>query len=98
MSVKPMDVRTTAAALARRLTTDYQVLTAGSAASRLAELERLARSRDEIALLATDQHLPDDDGVAFLEIVADVQVGAGHCGGCQRCEGDRPPTEATSAA
>ena len=63
----PQDVRTTAAALARRFTPDYRVLTAGSAASGLAELERLARRRDEVALVAADQHLTDDDGVAFLE-------------------------------
>ena len=57
----PQDVRTTAAALARRFTPDYRVLTAGSAASGLAELDRLARRRDEVALVAADQHLPDDD-------------------------------------
>ena len=71
----PQDVRTTAAALARRFTPDYRVLTAGSAASGLAELERLARSRDEVALVAADQHLPDDDGVAFLEQAAALHRG-----------------------
>ena len=68
----PQDVRTTAAALARRFTPDYRVLTAGSAASGLAELERLARRRDEVVLVAADQHLPDDDGVAFLERAASL--------------------------
>jgi thioredoxin reductase (NADPH) len=71
----PQDVRTTAAALARRFTPDYRVLTAGSAASGLAELERSARSRDEVALVAADQHLPDDDGVAFLERAAALHRG-----------------------
>ena len=71
----PQDVRTTAAALARRFTPDYRVLTAGSAASGLAELERLARRRDEVALVAADQHLPDDDGVAFLERAAGLHRG-----------------------
>ncbi len=71
----PQDVRTTAAALARRFTPDYRVLTAGSAASGLAELQRLARSRDEVALVAADQHLPDDDGVAFLEQAAGLHRG-----------------------
>jgi thioredoxin reductase (NADPH) len=71
----PQDVRTTAAALARRFTPDYRVLTACSAASGLAELERLARRRDEVALVAADQHLPDDDGVAFLERAAGLHRG-----------------------
>jgi thioredoxin reductase (NADPH) len=71
----PQDVRTTAAALARRFTPDYRVLTAGSAASGLAELDRLARRRDEVALVAADQHLPDDDGVAFLEQAAALHRG-----------------------
>jgi thioredoxin reductase (NADPH) len=71
----PQDVRTTAAALARRFTPDYRVLTAGSAASGLAELERLARRQDEVALVAADQHLPDDDGVAFLEKAAALHRG-----------------------
>jgi thioredoxin reductase (NADPH) len=71
----PQDVRTTAAALARRFTPDYRVLTAGSAASGLAELERLARRRGEVALVAADQHLPDDDGVAFLERAASLHRG-----------------------
>jgi thioredoxin reductase (NADPH) len=71
----PQDVRTTAAALARRFTPDYRVLTAGSAASGLAELERLARSRDDVALVAADQHLPDDDGVSFLERAAGLHRG-----------------------
>ncbi len=71
----PQDVRTTAAALARRFTPDYRVLTAGSAASGLAELERLARRRDEVALVAADQHLPDDDGIAFLEQAAALHRG-----------------------
>jgi thioredoxin reductase (NADPH) len=72
----PQDVRTTAAALARRFTPDYRVLTAGSAASGLAELERLARSRGEVALVAADQHLPDDDGVAFLGQAVGLHRGA----------------------
>jgi thioredoxin reductase (NADPH) len=71
----PQDVRTTAATLARRFTPDYRVRTAGSAASGLAELERLARRRDEVALVAADQHLPDDDGIAFLEQAAALHRG-----------------------
>ena len=71
----PQDVRTTAAALSRRFTPDYRVLTAESAASGLAELERLARRREEVAVVAADQHLPDDDGVAFLERAAGLHRG-----------------------
>jgi thioredoxin reductase (NADPH) len=66
----PQDLQTTAAALARRFSPDYRVLTAGSAAAGWAELERLARAGDEVALVAAAQHLPDDDGVAFLEQAA----------------------------
>jgi thioredoxin reductase (NADPH) len=71
----PEDVRTTAAALTRRFTPDYRVLTAGSATSALAELARLARRREDVALVAADQHLPDDEGVAFLEQAAGLHRG-----------------------
>jgi thioredoxin reductase (NADPH) len=66
----PHDLRTTAAALSRRFSPDYRVLTAGSAAAGRAQLERLARDGDEVALVAAAQHLGDDDGVAFLEQAA----------------------------
>jgi thioredoxin reductase (NADPH) len=71
----PQDVRATAAALTRRFAPDYRVFTAGSAAAGLAELARLARAGEQVALVAADQHLPDDDGVAFLERAAGLHRG-----------------------
>jgi thioredoxin reductase (NADPH) len=66
----PEDLQATAAALTRRFSPDYRVLTAGSAAAGRAELERLAGDGDEVALVAAALHLPDDDGLAFLERAA----------------------------
>jgi thioredoxin reductase (NADPH) len=71
----PRDVRNTAAALDHRFAPDYRVLTADSAAAGVAELERLARAGDPVALVAADQHLPDDDGVAFLARAANLHRG-----------------------
>jgi thioredoxin reductase (NADPH) len=61
---------TTAAALARRFEPDYRVLTADSAAAGLRVLQGLAASGDAVALVAADLHLPDLDGIAFLERAA----------------------------
>ena len=51
------------------------MLTAGSAAAGLAELERLARGGEQVALVAADLHLPDGDGVEFLERAAGLHRG-----------------------
>ena len=72
----PRDVAVTAAALAHRFAPDYRVLTAGSAAAARAELRRLSRAGDQVALVAADLHLPDDGGVALLQHAADLHRGA----------------------
>ncbi len=69
------DVLVTATTLQNRFAPDYRVLTAASAAAGLSELERLAHDRNEVALVAADLHLPDDDGVRFLERAADLHAG-----------------------
>jgi thioredoxin reductase (NADPH) len=69
------DVETTASALDRRFGSDYRVLTAGSAADGVAELTRLARGGEQVALVAADLHLPDGDGVEFLERAAALHNG-----------------------
>src|SRR5829696_4286530 len=51
----PTDVQTTADALNHRFGSDYRVLTAGSAAAGLAELNKLARSGEHLALVAADR-------------------------------------------
>ena len=66
----PQALHCTAGALDRRFAPDYRVVSAGSAAAGLAELQRLARSGDQVALVAAELHLPDDDGVGFLERAA----------------------------
>jgi thioredoxin reductase (NADPH) len=71
----PRDVETTASALDRRFSSDYRVLTAGSAADGLAELAGLARGGAQVALVAADLHLPDGDGVEFLERAAGLHPG-----------------------
>ncbi len=71
----PRDLHCTAGALDRRFAPDYRVMTAGSAAAGLAELQRSARSGDQVALVAADLHLPDDDGVGFLERAAALHPG-----------------------
>ena len=71
----PRDVETTASALDRRFGSDYRVLTAGSAADGLAELTGLARSGEQVALVAADLHLPDGNGVDFLERAAGLHSG-----------------------
>jgi thioredoxin reductase (NADPH) len=71
----PRDVETTASALDRRFGSDYRVLTAGSAADGLAELAGLARGGAQVALVAADLHLPDGDGVEFLERAAGLHPG-----------------------
>jgi thioredoxin reductase (NADPH) len=69
------DVQTTAAALNHRFGSDYRVLTAGSAADGLAELNELAGSGERVALVAADLHLEDADGVDFLERAAGLHRG-----------------------
>jgi thioredoxin reductase (NADPH) len=71
----PKDVQTTADALNHRFGPDYRVLTAHSAADGLAELNKLARSGERVALVAADLHLPDGDGVDFLEWAAELHRG-----------------------
>jgi thioredoxin reductase (NADPH) len=71
----PEDLRTTAAALDRRFGADYRVLSADSAGTGVAELERLARGGEQVALVAVAQHLPDDDGVRLLERAAGLHRG-----------------------
>ena len=67
--------RSTASALDRRFGSDYRILTAGSAADGLAELGGLARGAEQVALVAADLHLPDGDGVEFLERAAGLHRG-----------------------
>jgi thioredoxin reductase (NADPH) len=69
------DVETTVSALNRRFGSDYRVLSAGSAADGLAELRGLARGGEQVALVAADLHLPDGDGVEFLERAAGLHPG-----------------------
>jgi thioredoxin reductase (NADPH) len=71
----PRDVETTASALDGRFGSDYRLLTAGSAADGLAELAGLARGGEQVALVAADLHLPDGDGVEFLERAAGLHRG-----------------------
>jgi thioredoxin reductase (NADPH) len=73
----PQDVAITAAALQHRFAPDYRLLTAGSAEAARAELERLSRAGEPVALVATDLHLPDDDGVVLLQQAADLHRGIG---------------------
>ena len=69
------DVETTASALDRRFGSDYRVLMAGSAADGIAQLTGLAHGGDQVALVAADLHLPDGDGVEFLERAAGLHNG-----------------------
>ena len=71
----PGDLTTTAAALHRRFTPDYRVLTAGSAQAALAELGRIAQAGGQVALVAADLHLPDGDGIDLLDRAAAVHRG-----------------------
>ncbi|MGY1831170.1 FAD-dependent oxidoreductase [Geodermatophilus sp. SYSU D01180] len=66
---------TTAATLEHRFGRDYRVLTAGSAGAARAELGRLARAGEPVALVAADLHLPDDDGVVLLQQATDLHRG-----------------------
>lgn len=58
---------TTESALVRRFGNDYRVLSAASGAAGLDSLERLAHNGVQVALAAAELHLPDLDGIAFLE-------------------------------
>ena len=64
-------------ALNRRFGRDYRVLSVGSAATGMSLLEQCALWGDEVALVAADLHLPDMDGVDFLERARDLHPGAG---------------------
>lgn len=46
---------------------NYRVLSTTSAADALQTLEELKKQREEIALLVSDQRMPEMEGVAFLE-------------------------------
>jgi thioredoxin reductase (NADPH) len=71
----PRDVEITASTLERRFGSDYRVLTAGSAAAGVAELHGLAGNGEQVALVAADLHLPDGDGVEFLQRAAGLHSG-----------------------
>jgi thioredoxin reductase (NADPH) len=71
----PADLATTATALTRRFSGDYRVATADSAAAGLETLRRLTDHGEQVALVAAELHLPDLDGVAFLEQAAALQRG-----------------------
>jgi thioredoxin reductase (NADPH) len=57
----------TVAALVRRFSPDYRIVTAGSAESALDCLAELARHGHQVAVLAADLHLPAMGGVEFLD-------------------------------
>jgi thioredoxin reductase (NADPH) len=65
-----------ASTLARRFSPDYEVRTASSAEEGLVSLERLARERAEVALVAVDLRLPGLDGIEFLERARSLHRGA----------------------
>ena len=71
----PGDLATTATALTRRFSADYRIATADSAAAGLNTLQRLTEHGEQVALVAAELHLPDLDGVAFLEQAAALQRG-----------------------
>ena len=47
---------------------DYKVLSTTSAADALQSLEELKKQHEEVALLVSDQRMPEMEGVAFLEL------------------------------
>src|SRR4051794_34771204 len=71
----PEELATTATTLARRFSPDYRIATADSAAAGLDALRRLTGHGEQVALVAADLHLPDLDGVAFLERTAAMHRG-----------------------
>ena len=62
----------TEAVLARRFDPDYHIVTADSATTGLAVLEKLASQGAEVAIVAADLKLPGMDGVAFLELAHEL--------------------------
>jgi thioredoxin reductase (NADPH) len=54
-------------ALARRFGSDYRVLSTDMPQDGLDELQQLADHGDQVVLVAAHLHLPDIDGVEFLE-------------------------------
>ena len=51
---------------------DYHIVTADSATTGLAVLEKLASQGAEVAIVAADLKLPGMDGVAFLELAHEL--------------------------
>jgi len=62
----------TEAALVRRFDPDSQTVSADSATTGLAVLEKLASQGAEVAIVAADLKLPGMDGVAFLELAHEL--------------------------
>jgi CheY-like chemotaxis protein len=62
----------TEAVLVRRFEPDYHIVTADSATTGLAVLEKLASQGAEVAIVAADLKLPGMDGVAFLELAHEL--------------------------
>jgi thioredoxin reductase (NADPH) len=75
VDAEPEDLAATAAALAGRFSVDYRITTADSAAAGLEALRRMAEDGERAALVGADLHLPDLDGVAFLEQAAALHHG-----------------------
>jgi len=69
------DAHTTSAALDHRFGRDYRVVTAGSSAAAVHRLQELADAGEPVALVATDLHLPDGDGVELLREAAERHRG-----------------------
>jgi thioredoxin reductase (NADPH) len=57
----------TASALERRFGADYRVLSAESCEVALDVLQQLAQHGDQVALVAVELHMPDIDGLEFLD-------------------------------
>jgi thioredoxin reductase (NADPH) len=62
----------TEAVLVRRFEPDYHIVTADSATTGLAVLQKLASQGAEVAIVAADLKLPGMDGVAFLELAHEL--------------------------
>ena len=56
----------------RRFDPDYHIVTADSATTGLAVLEKLARQGAEVAIVAADLKVPGMDGVTFLELAHEL--------------------------
>src|SRR4051812_95403 len=91
----PEELATTATALARRFSPDYRIATADSAAAGLDALRRLTDHGEQVTLVAVDQHLPDLDGVAFLERTAALHRGSGRSTSSWSRAGSTPRSRST---